>query len=231
MTPREHGRAGSRPPRRIAAEPSGLPGGGTLRCAAHWTPCPCTTTTANGTSGRPRTRRRPRPRRRARPRGRPRPGRAAHTLARWPLRRPAPPGHAAPLRLPPRGRWRPRELGRAARTHAGPGRAPHGDARRGPPDRVLRLRGRHPGEAVRRGRRDRLGLGHLGGRGARPPTPPPRSPPANSSSPSTARSCTAGSRSSGPAAASARATTPPPGPSRTTRPRPGSSSTSATRTP
>ena len=45
-----------------------------------------------------------------------------------------------------------------------------GGPRRGPPDRVLRLRGRDPGQAVRRGRRDRLGLGHLGARGARRPT-------------------------------------------------------------
>ena len=45
-----------------------------------------------------------------------------------------------------------------------------GRPRRGPPDRVLRLRGRDPGQAVRRGRRHRLGLGHLGARGrdARP---------------------------------------------------------------
>ena len=42
---------------------------------------------------------------------------------------------------------------------------PHGRPRRGPPDRVLRLRGRHPREAVRGGRRHRLGLGHVGARG------------------------------------------------------------------
>ena len=42
----------------------------------------------------------------------------------------------------------------------------HGRPRRGPPDRVLRLRGRHPGQAVRRRRRHRLGLGHLGAGGA-----------------------------------------------------------------
>ena len=45
-----------------------------------------------------------------------------------------------------------------------------GGPRRGPPDGVLRLRGRDPGQAVRRGRRDRVGLGHVGARGrdARP---------------------------------------------------------------
>ena len=36
-----------------------------------------------------------------------------------------------------------------------------GGARRGPSDRVLRLRGRDPGGRVRRRRRDRLGLGHV----------------------------------------------------------------------
>ena len=41
-----------------------------------------------------------------------------------------------------------------------------GGPRRGPPDRLLRLRGHHPGAPVRRRRRDRLGLGHVGGRGA-----------------------------------------------------------------
>ena len=46
-----------------------------------------------------------------------------------------------------------------------PARPADGGPRRGPPDRVLRLRGRHPVEPVRRGRRDRLGLGHLGAGG------------------------------------------------------------------
>ena len=39
-----------------------------------------------------------------------------------------------------------------------------GDPRRGPPDRVPRLRGRDPEGPVRRRRRHRLGLGHLAGR-------------------------------------------------------------------
>ena len=40
----------------------------------------------------------------------------------------------------------------------------HGRARRGPPARLLRLRGRHPRRRVRRRRRHRVGLGHLGAR-------------------------------------------------------------------
>ena len=40
----------------------------------------------------------------------------------------------------------------------------HGRARRGPSARVLRLRGRHPRGRVRRRRRDRVGLGHVGAR-------------------------------------------------------------------
>ena len=82
------------------------------------------------------------------------------------LRGPAPSRDAAPLRLPARGRRRPRVVGRAEGPDARFGPAPDGDPRRGPPDRVLRLRGRHPVAAVRRGRRDRVGLGHLGGGGA-----------------------------------------------------------------
>ena len=41
-----------------------------------------------------------------------------------------------------------------------------GGPRRGPPDRLLRLRRHHPRAPVRRRRRDRLGLGHLGRGGA-----------------------------------------------------------------
>ena len=91
----------------------------------------------------------------------------ASTRARGhgPLRHPAPPRDPAPLRLPPRDRGRPRQLGGAEGPDPRSGRPPDGGPRRGPPDRVLRLRGRDPGEAVRRRRRDRLGLGHLGARG------------------------------------------------------------------
>ena len=85
---------------------------------------------------------------------------------------------------------------------------PDGRPRRGPPDRVLRLRGRHPGQAVRRGRRHRLGLGHVGV----PEAPtldaahgrPRRRAQVRAPRPEAAR---AASRSSGPAAAGARATT------------------------
>ena len=51
-----------------------------------------------------------------------------------------------------------------------PQRAAPGRARRGPPDRVPRLRGRHPAGRVRRRRRDRLGHRHLGAAPA-PTTP------------------------------------------------------------
>ena len=81
-----------------------------------------------------------------------------------------------------------RQLGRAEGPDARPGRAPDGRPRRGPPDRVLRLRGRDPGEAVRRRRRDRLGLGHLGARGRDARTRRRPSPTASSSSACTARS-------------------------------------------
>ena len=68
------------------------------------------------------------------------------------------------------------QLGRARRARPSIRRsAPDGRPRRGPPDRVLRLRGRDPGEAVRRRRRDRLGLGHVGAGGADPRRRAPRS--------------------------------------------------------
>ena len=67
-----------------------------------------------------------------------------------------------------------------------------GGARRGPPDRVLRLRGRDPARRVRRRRRHRLGLGHLRG-GAHRRSGRRPSPTASSTSICTARSCTAGS--------------------------------------
>ena len=70
--------------------------------------------------------------------------------------------------------------------------AAHRRARRGPPDRVPRLRGRDPGGRVRRRRRDRLGPRHLGA-ARRPTTRPPRSRPASCTSTCTARSCAAGS--------------------------------------
>ena len=92
--------------------------------------------------------------------------------AQRPLHRPAAPRHRAPLRLPPRDRRRPRQLGGAEGADPRPGRAAAGDAHRGPPHRVPRLRGRHPAKRVRRRRRDRLGLGHVraGGRDPDPAT-------------------------------------------------------------
>ena len=87
-----------------------------------------------------------------------------------PVRRPAASRDPAPLRLPARDRRRPRVVGRPQGPDPRPVDPADGRPRRGPPDGVLRLRGRDPGEAVRRGRRDRVGLGHLGARGgdARP---------------------------------------------------------------
>ena len=82
------------------------------------------------------------------------------------LRRPAPPGDPPALRLPARDRGRPGVVGGPQGPDARLGDPADGGPRRGPPDRVLRLRGRHPRAAVRRRRRDRLGLGHLGSRGA-----------------------------------------------------------------
>ena len=101
----------------------------------------------------------------ARSRRRP-PRRRAGPVPDRPVRRPAPPRHPAPLRLPARDRRRPRVVGRPQGPDPRPDDPPHGRPRRGPPDRVLRLRGRHPGQAVRRRRRHRLGLGHLGAGGA-----------------------------------------------------------------
>ena len=85
------------------------------------------------------------------------------------LRRPATPRDAAPLRLPPGDRRRPRQLGGAARPVDAAARATHGRADRGPPARVHRLRGRHPRRRVRRRRRHRLGPGHVGAGDARRP--------------------------------------------------------------
>ena len=87
--------------------------------------------------------------------------------ARPPVRRPASPGQPAPLRPAPRDRRRPRQLGGAEGADARPGRPAPRRARRGPPARLLRLRGRDPGRRVRRRRRHRLGLGHVGPRRGR----------------------------------------------------------------
>ena len=89
------------------------------------------------------------------------------------IRHPAPSRHPAPLRLPPRDRRRPRQLGSPQGPDARLVGQADGRPRRGPPDRVFRLRGRDPGQAIRRRRRDRLGLGHMGTRGAHP-RPAPR---------------------------------------------------------
>ena len=63
------------------------------------------------------------------------------------------------------------ELGGAEGPDPRPGRAAARLPRRGPPDRVLRLRGRHPGRRVRRRRRHRLGRGHVGAARRRPTDP------------------------------------------------------------
>ncbi len=78
---------------------------------------------------------------------------------------PAPSRDRVALRRAPRDRRRARELGRAEGPDARPVGPPAGDAHRGPPDRVLRLRGSHPDGPIRGGRRHRLGLGHVRARG------------------------------------------------------------------
>ncbi len=98
----------------------------------------------------------------------PEPAPAAVTGSTGSIRDPAPSRHAPALRLPAGDRGRAGLLGRAQGPDPRSGRAAHGGPRRGPPDRVLRLRGRDPRQAVRLGRRHRLGLGHLGARGADP---------------------------------------------------------------
>ena len=119
-------------------------------------PCRSRSTAASATS---RRRRSPRP---GRCRPHPRPALGAGSP---PVRRPAPPRQPPPLRRPPGDRRRPRLVGRPQGPDAGPRCAPDGRPRRGPPGRVLRLRGRDPGAPVRRRRRHRLGLGHLGAGG------------------------------------------------------------------
>ena len=98
-----------------------------------------------------------------------------------PLRRPAPPGAAAALRLPARGRRRAGQLGGPAGPTLDPARPAAGRARRGPPARVRRLRGRDPARAVRRRRRDRLGP-RARGRPRTPTTRPRPSPQASCTS-------------------------------------------------
>ena len=95
------------------------------------------------------------------------------------------------LRLPPRARRHAEELGGAEGAEPRPGRQAHGGARRGPSDRLRRLRGNDPEGPVRRRRGDRLGQRHLGA-GRRPARRLPRRQaqvPA-----ATARSCTAAGR-------------------------------------
>ena len=103
------------------------------------------------------------------------------------VRRAAAPCPTAPLRPETRGRRRVDELGRAERPDARSRREAHGGPRRGPSARVLRLRGRHPGRRVRRRRRHRVGLGHMGA-SRRRAIRWPRSRRATSTSTSTARS-------------------------------------------
>ena len=66
-----------------------------------------------------------------------------------------------PLRPAPRDRRRPRLVGRPEGADPRPRRAALRRPDRGPPDRVPRLRGRHPEGRVRRRRLDLLGLGHV----------------------------------------------------------------------
>ncbi len=91
---------------------------------------------------------------------------------REPVRRAAAPGPAAALRLPAGDGRRAGQLGGAQGPDARPVGAPRGVPRRGPPARVLRLRGRHPGGRVRRRGRHRLGRRDVGpllpARGSRP---------------------------------------------------------------
>ena len=85
------------------------------------------------------------------------------------VRRAAAPCAPAALRPAVRDGRRPGQLGGAAGSDAGPAGPPDGGARRGPPARVRRLRGRDPVGPVRRRRRDRLGSRHVGAvQGGRP---------------------------------------------------------------
>ena len=112
-----------------------------------------------------------------------------------PVRRPPPSREPAALRPAPRDRRRPRLVGAPEGTHARPGRAALRCPNRGPPDRVPRLRGRHPDGRVRRRRFDLLGLGHLRA-GADVRIQALRCAPASSSSACGARSWPGVSRSS-----------------------------------
>ena len=91
------------------------------------------------------------------------------------------------------------QLGRAQGPDTRPGGEADGRPRRGPPARLLRLRGCDPQGRVRGRRRDRVGLGHVGtGRHRR--SRRRRSRPASCTSICTARSSAAASRSSAAAA-------------------------------
>ena len=71
------------------------------------------------------------------------------------------------LRLPPRARRHAEELGGAQGAEPRSGRQADGGARRGPSDRLRRLRGHHPRGPVRRRQGHRLGPRHLGAGGRR----------------------------------------------------------------
>ena len=115
-------------------------------------------------------------------------GRAHGRAPGRPLRRPAPSGPPAALRLPARGRRRARQLGGPEGADARPGGRRLARPRRGPPARVLRLRGRHPARASTAAATSSSGTGAPGSR-ATPTTRPRRSPPASCTSTCTARSC------------------------------------------
>ena len=95
------------------------------------------------------------------------------------IRHPAAPGHPSPLRLPARGRGRPRVVGGPQGPDPRPGRAPDGGPRRGPPHRVFRLRGRHPRRSSTARATSSSGTGAPGRRRRRPSTPRPPSRPAS----------------------------------------------------
>ena len=92
----------------------------------------------------------------------PRRGRAGAELRRAEAR-----GARAALRLPARARRRAAVVGGAEGAVARHPRQAARGARRGPPARVRRLRGHHPGRRVRRRHRDRVGPRHVGA-GGRP---------------------------------------------------------------
>ena len=97
--------------------------------------------------------------------------------------------HPPALRLPPRARRHAEELGGAQGPEPRPGRQADGGARRGPPDRLRRLRGHDPRRASTAPARSSSGTAAPGSRWA---TRAPATAPASSSSACTARSCTGG---------------------------------------